>query len=298
MPSSSLFLRSSTTLVSALSLLSSALANPIASNGTQSNYYALDTEYSGASFFDGFNFFTDADPTHGFVTYVDETTAASSGLISAATGQNAKMSVDAVHTYRSDVDYSGVNGLGRPSVRIESTKSWTHGLFIADIKHMPGGICGTWPAFWTLGETWPINGEIDIVEGFNDQDTDLTSAHTGQTCSVTPNTMSGQLMATNCNYYDLGGNNGVGCNVQSTNTNSYGTGFNANGGGIYAMDWTSDYAKIYFFPNGQAPVDIGSDHPDPSGWGTPLAVFGGSSCDMDTNFQNHRIVFDTTFCGM
>jgi hypothetical protein len=21
-----------------------------------------------------------------------------------------------------------------------------HGLFIADIEHMPGGICGTWPA--------------------------------------------------------------------------------------------------------------------------------------------------------
>jgi hypothetical protein len=31
-------------------------------------------------------------------------------------------------------------------VRIVSKKNWTHGLFIADIEHMPGGICGTWPA--------------------------------------------------------------------------------------------------------------------------------------------------------
>lgn len=37
-------------------------------------------------------------------------------------------------------------GTGRKSVRIMSQKSWTHGLFIADILHMPGGTCGTWPA--------------------------------------------------------------------------------------------------------------------------------------------------------
>jgi hypothetical protein len=36
--------------------------------------------------------------------------------------------------------------VGRNSVRLVSKKSWTHGLFIADIAHMPGGICGTWPA--------------------------------------------------------------------------------------------------------------------------------------------------------
>jgi hypothetical protein len=38
------------------------------------------------------------------------------------------------------------SGPGRNSVRIGSKKTWTHGLFIADIAHMPGGICGTWPA--------------------------------------------------------------------------------------------------------------------------------------------------------
>lgn len=38
------------------------------------------------------------------------------------------------------------NGRGRSSVRISSQKSWTHGLFIGDLAHMPGSICGTWPA--------------------------------------------------------------------------------------------------------------------------------------------------------
>lgn len=31
---------------------------------------------------------------------------------------------------------------GRESVRISSKKTFTHGLFIADVKHMPGNICG------------------------------------------------------------------------------------------------------------------------------------------------------------
>jgi hypothetical protein len=52
MPSSSLFLRSSATLVSVLSLLTAS------SNAYSSHSYALDTTYAGDSFFDGFDFFT------------------------------------------------------------------------------------------------------------------------------------------------------------------------------------------------------------------------------------------------
>ena len=45
------------------------------------------------------------------------------------------------------VDYKNVaSGRGRPSVRIETKKSYQHGLFVIDIAHMSGGICGTWPA--------------------------------------------------------------------------------------------------------------------------------------------------------
>lgn len=77
--------------------------------------------------------------------YVNEATAAASGLIQTGSG-SARMNVDSTHTYNPNTGYYGVNGVGRPSVRIESKKSWTHGLFIAKIDHMPGGICGTWPA--------------------------------------------------------------------------------------------------------------------------------------------------------
>ena len=162
MPSSSLFQRSCTTFVSAL-LLSSTVSGAALNRRFSppfSQEYKLDTEFSGSSFFDGFNFFSAADPTHGFTDYVSKGDAQSLGLIS--TGSSAIMRVDNTTFYPippSEASYSDVDGVGRKSVRIESQKSWTHGLIIADIKHMPTSAidgCGTWPAFWTLGSgQWP-----------------------------------------------------------------------------------------------------------------------------------------------
>lgn len=34
------------------------------------------------------------------------------------------------------------NGVGRDSVKIVSTQTWTHGLVITDLNNMPGGVCG------------------------------------------------------------------------------------------------------------------------------------------------------------
>lgn len=44
------------------------------------------------------------------------------------------------------VDYKNAAPGGRQSVRITSNASYKHGLIILDLAHMPGGICGTWPA--------------------------------------------------------------------------------------------------------------------------------------------------------
>lgn len=73
-------------------------------------------------------------------------------LISVSTG-GVYMGVDSVTMLNP-------NGtVGRNSVRITSQKSWTHGLFISDINHMPGGICGTWPAR-EFGLEFLVDGEI------------------------------------------------------------------------------------------------------------------------------------------
>lgn len=57
-------------------------------------------------------------------------------------------------------DASNVAPNGRMSVRLTSNKSYQSGLIILDVAHMPGGICGSWPAFWTVGPDWPNQGEI------------------------------------------------------------------------------------------------------------------------------------------
>lgn len=82
----------------------------------------------------------------------------------------------------------------RESIRLEGKRRFNRGLFIIDVRHMPSG-CGAWPAFWLTDEAnWPVNGEIDIVEGVNFQDEAKTAMHTTKGCDmydVPVGTMSG-----------------------------------------------------------------------------------------------------------
>lgn len=249
--------------------------------------YVLQEDFgNSASFFDHFDFFTSGDPTHGYVTYVDQATAQSAGLISASGG-----------SVYIGVDYTNVaSGSGRRSVRISSKNSYTHGLIILDLSHMPGGICGTWPAFWTVGANWPNNGEIDIIEGVNQQTTNAMTLHTSDGCTINNSGFTGTLSTSNCYVNAAGQSSNAGCGIQSTSSQSYGAGFNSIGGGVYATEWTSDAISIWFFPRGSIPGDITSGNPNPSGWGTPTAKFQGN-CNIDAHFGPQQIIFDTTFCG-
>lgn len=204
------------------------------------------------------------------------------------------MGVDYEGTYTP----SGYAHAGRPSVRISTQKVWTHGLFIGDFSHAPGGICGTWPAFWTLGPNWPYTGEIDILEGVNLLTQNAMSLHTSPNFTITGDntTQLGSIGGTNCAYYQ-GGGNGVGCGVVDPRNTSYGAGFNAIGGGVYAMQWTSDFIKVWFFPRDGIPADVTNKTPDPSSWGLPAADLIGPGDDVDLHFSDHAIVFDNTFCG-
>jgi hypothetical protein len=74
------------------------------------------------------------------ISYKDHASAASMGLIGPGSNPGS---------FRLNVDTSGgynANGPGRASVRIESVNTWTHALIIGDFAHMPGSVCGVWPA--------------------------------------------------------------------------------------------------------------------------------------------------------
>jgi hypothetical protein len=121
--------------------------------------------------------------------------------------------------------------------------------------------------------------------------------HTDSGCTINDTgNFSGKLTTPNCDVNAPGQYLNAGCQIASHDTATYGTGFNTNGGGVYATEWTSDAISIWFFARNSIPADLSGDDPDPSGWGKPTAKFEGG-CDIDQHFENHNLIFDVTFCG-
>ncbi|MCJ1443475.1 MAG: hypothetical protein MMC23_003973 [Stictis urceolatum] len=253
----------------------------------QAGYTIADDYMEG--FFDQFDFFTGNDPTNGYVNYVDQSTANSAGYVKKNTDGSVYIGVD----------FNNVaSGRGRDSVRLSTKNTYTHMLAVVDVAHMPGGTCGTWPAFWSFGNGgsgWPSQGEIDIIEGANDQTQNYMTLHSSPGCSISSSTQSlVQSASQNCDT-QVDGN--VGCSFHDADSKSYGAGFNSNGGGVYATEWTSLGVSMWFFPRGSEPSDVLGSDPNPSNWGEPSATWGGDGCDWDSHFLDHNLIFDTTFCG-
>ncbi|KAJ6620360.1 concanavalin A-like lectin/glucanase domain-containing protein [Mycena sp. CBHHK59/15] len=235
--------------------------------------------YQGANFFDSWNFFTDADPTHGLVNFQSQADAQTKNLVSFLDGK-AVIAVD---------DYTVVPaGTNRNAVRITSKKTYNPGtLIIADFAAMPEG-CGVWPAWWTVGPAWPAGGGPCGVNQYH--------LHTSDGCNLDPNQpMQGTVLTTTC-ASSAANNNG--CGVQDKDPRSYGNGFNTAGGGVYAMYWGNDAIKMWHWARAEIPPDVASNKPNTAGWPTPAAAFtSGSSCDLSQHFNTHSLVIDTTICG-
>ncbi|KAK8051425.1 hypothetical protein PG993_002810, partial [Apiospora rasikravindrae] len=265
--------------------------------------YALATHYAGQALLDGFSFFTGKDPSNGFVNFTDylrsyqsQAAATAQGLVSIDEYNRVRLGVDSYNNYT-------VSDVGRPSVRLTSYQGFTHGLFIADFAHMPASTCGLWPAFWAFnndqnGANWPLGGELDIIEGANTASRNLFSAHTAPGCKLPKDGFTGQQGSKNC---DPGPGN-IGCNYASpvSDATAYGDSFNAQGGGVYALEWDSDGLKVWHFPRSAIPSDVTFaplTSPDPTSWGPPQAVFGGSGCNTDSFFFNMSLVININLCG-
>ncbi|RMD43330.1 hypothetical protein DV735_g1817, partial [Chaetothyriales sp. CBS 134920] len=232
---------------------------------TTSAAYSLLQDYSGNAFFQGFDFFTGPDPTAGHVQFHDLTSAnqtSLAGFIDIGNGTEAVfMGVDSTQV--------APNGRGA-----------------------------------MVGPSWPDDGEIDIVEGVNDQTTNIMTLHTGAGLSLATTgsskslaSFTGKIATSNCDVNAPDQSKNAGCSIVDTSNLTFGAGFNAAGGGVYATEWTSSFIKIWFFPRGSVPSDIASGNPQPqASWGEPRSVFQ-DGLSLDDHFNNLQIVFDNTFCG-
>jgi len=252
--------------------------------------YQQTDSHTGDGFLKSFSHQAIADPTHGRVNYVDQTTALAQNL-TYANGDTFIIRAD--HT-----TVLSASGPGRNSVRLQSNKQYYNHVAVFNIRHMPQG-CGTWPAVWEVGADWPNQGEVDILEGVNDVSPNQATLHTGSGCTM-PSSRSetGTVTGTDCDAND---NSNAGCGVKSTASNSYGPSFNSAGGGWYAIERTDSFIKVWFWSRnaGNVPSDVsnGATSVDTDNWGTPFAYFPDTSCDIDSHFGFHNIIINLTFCG-
>ena len=170
-----------------------------------------------------------------------------------------------------------------------------------------------------IGPNWPDGGEIDIVEGVNDYTNNQATIHTDVGCTLPSSSskvlgISGNVVGgTDCAALTTGNQ---GCGIRANTSNSFGAGFNANGGGVHAsmlteylaclfiliiflVKWDTTGVAVYFFPRGSVPSDISASAPEPNSWGLPLAQWPASSCDPFKFFSDQSGIIDTTlWCAM
>lgn len=91
------------------------------------NAYTLVQKYDSTNFFDEFTFYSGADPTYGFVDYVQRAAAQSSDLIQY---QNNQVYLGVDHT-----TYNPAGG--RASVRLSSNEAFSNGTSLIYHKWLP-----------------------------------------------------------------------------------------------------------------------------------------------------------------
>ncbi|THV07260.1 hypothetical protein K435DRAFT_959858 [Dendrothele bispora CBS 962.96] len=251
--------------------------------------YDLVRDYSGITFFDEWDFYGSWDNlTLGDVVWLSESDAFSQGLAYVNSAGNAILKVDNTHNVQ-DLQK-------RSSVRITTKDSYAVGsLWIIDLRHIPFG-CSVWPAFWTKGPVWPDDGEIDIMEAINLMPNNQMALHTTSGCMhTTPPNQMGQTLENDCSTPS-------GCTVGELQPNSFGSGFAAMGGGVWATQFDVQGIFIWFWSRPNIPPSIlGSTSISPidiSDFGPPSASYLATSCDITEFFTPQNLVLDITLCGI
>ncbi|KAG9119430.1 hypothetical protein FRC07_005550 [Ceratobasidium sp. 392] len=260
----------------------------------QAATYKIAQNYSGSNFFNGWAFTEGIDATTtGNVLYQSRAAALQQQLAYVDNRGHAIVKVDNTTVGQGDT-------YGRASIKINSTATFGKGsLVIMDAWHMPYG-CSVWPAFWSQGspaDEWPKFGEIDIFEGVNQVTTNQMALHTTQGCTLSAGPqITGKIVSNDC-FNATNGNQG--CVVQGASDATYGAGFAAAGGGVYALEWSSEGngIQIWFFQRNAIPADVASGSPNPSRWGMPMGAWPESGCNSSQFFGPQTLILDITLCG-
>ncbi|KAG8758153.1 hypothetical protein FRC11_004041 [Ceratobasidium sp. 423] len=261
----------------------------------QNPKYTIAQDFSGSKFFDGWTFTNGNDAkNYGNVAYLAKDVAMAQQLAYINPAGNAIVKVDNT-TVGSPQDLA----YGRASVKMNTTQPFTKGsLVIMDALHFPYG-CSVWPAYWSQGspeDSWPQFGEIDIIENVNLAPVNQMSLHTSQGCTLASDTqVTGKIVSNDC-YNNTNGNQG--CIIQMPD-NSFGESFARNGGGVYAVEWSStgNGIRAWFFPRSSIPADLTNANPDPSTWGTPTAAWPESGCNSSKFFGPQTLIINISICG-
>ncbi|KAK1921820.1 concanavalin A-like lectin/glucanase domain-containing protein [Papiliotrema laurentii] len=267
-------------------MLSALLALlPLASAAT----YPILESWKGDGFLDGFKYDPSAydNTTNGDVFWA---TPSNTSLIHTTSSGTVVLKVD----NETFVPYNEK----RYAPKLLSKTAYEKGtVWVMDAVHMPYG-CSVWPALWTQGPNWPAGGEIDIMEGVNNQTTNQMALHASDTGCVasTSASMSGNLTQSACSK---DASSGAGCTIVDSATNSYGAGFAAAGGGVYVCEFGDEGVKIWFFTRSAVPsaVTDSAQSIDTGSLGTPVAFYPSSSCDVDKYLGPQTLTIDITLCG-
>ncbi|KAJ7642247.1 hypothetical protein FB45DRAFT_786349 [Roridomyces roridus] len=196
---------------------------------------------------------------------------------------------------------AGNSAFGRSSVYLMGNNMVNIGsLIVLDANHIPFG-CSVWPSFFTQGQKWPDQGEMDIIENVNLASNNQFSLHVGDDNCNLPATSSsnqtGKITNGNCTVVPPLDIN-TGCVAAETKPNSFGTDFASAGGGVFAALWDTNGIAMWFFSRPSVPSNIGGTAtPDPTTWGQPSAWFPASACDPTKAFGPQILTLYIDVCG-
>ncbi|KAJ7662201.1 concanavalin A-like lectin/glucanase domain-containing protein [Mycena polygramma] len=287
-----------------LSLRLTVLATTLALSHAQK--YTLQQDLSGDKFLSAFKYNESAVDFNNFgnVHFLSQAAATAPGANLTYVDSNNHVIVKVDNTTSGVGDPS----FGRNSVYLMSNELMTIGsLLIFDANHMPFG-CSVWPSLFTQGQSWPAQGEIDIIENVNLETANRFSLHVGDDNCVQPTSIASNQTGTittasgsisNCTVTPATGQNTVGCVTTETKPNSFGSGFASQGGGVFAMLWDTTGIAMWYFGRSSVPSDISTTNtsPNPTTWGKASAWYPASSCDPTTVFGPQIITLYIDICG-